>query len=267
MIGSDPEKGHGIAGGPPPSLPPPLPLLPPLLYPRGIRQPLREETREICPGGDTKRYGKDGWERQGPLPAKEGNDQGSQAGERAVGADGKPGGADPPPPSPSPPANPPPTTPPTTPPTVPPTASAEIATTTINPADVTIAAVSAELFLLGERKCYGRGRAEALPEGAAAGVRGQRRTTTLGRAEALGKGAGDSVTGGGDGRRQGASAGLPLSGGGVTGGADRRHDDRCRGGRGKRKSHGRGRELASPEGRAPALPEGAITGMAGGGER
>ena len=34
-------------------------------------------------------------------------------------------------------------------------------------------------------------------------MRGQRRTTTLGRAEALGKGAGDSVTGGGDGRRQG----------------------------------------------------------------
>ena len=93
MIGSDPEKRHGIAGGPPRPLPPPLPLLPPLLYRRGIRQPLREETREICPGGDTKRYGKAGWERQGPLPAKEGNDQGSQAGERAVGAHGKLGGA------------------------------------------------------------------------------------------------------------------------------------------------------------------------------
>ena len=85
--------------------------------------------------------------------------------------------------------------------------------------------MSAELLLFGERKCYGWGRAEALPEGAAAGVRGQRRTTTLGRAEALEKGADDSVTGGGDGRRQEASAGPLLSGGGVTG-ADRRHDDR-----------------------------------------
>ena len=84
---------------------------------------------------------------------------------------------------------------------------------------------------------------------------GQRRKTILGRAEALGKGAGDSVTGGGDGRRQVASTRLPLSGGGVTGGADRRHDGRCRGRRGKRRSHGRGPELASPEGRAPALPE------------
>ena len=107
----------------------------------------------------------------------------------------------------------------------------------------------------GARRRYRRGRAVAIPEGAAAGVRGQRRTTTLGRAEALGKGAGDSVTRGGDGRRQGASAGLLLPGGGVTGGADRRHDDCCRGRRGKRRSHGRGRELASPEGRAPALPE------------
>ena len=68
-------------------------------------------------------------------------------------------------------------------------------------------------------------------------------------------GARGGVTGGGDGRRQEASAGPLLSGGGVTGGADRCRDDRCRGWRGKRRSHGRGREQASPEGRAPALPE------------
>ena len=86
-------------------------------------------------------------------------------------------------------------------------------------------------------------------------MRGQRRTTTLGRGEALGKEADDSVTGGGDVRRQGASTGPLLSGGGVTRGADRRYDDRWRGRRGKRKSHGREREEASPEGRAPALPE------------
>ena len=60
--------------------------------------------------------------------------------------------------------------PPMTPPTVPLTASAEIGTITINPADVAIAAVWAELLLLGKPKCYGRG-AEALPEGATAGVR------------------------------------------------------------------------------------------------
>ena len=63
------------------------------------------------------------------------------------------------------------------------------------------------------------------------------------------------VTGGGDGRRQGASAGPLLSSGGVTGGADRRRDDRCRGPRGQHRSHGRGREQASPEGGAPAIPE------------
>ena len=63
------------------------------------------------------------------------------------------------------------------------------------------------------------------------------------------------VTGGGDGRRQEANARPLLLGGGVTGGADRRRDDRCRGRRGKRRSHGTGREQASPEGRAPALPQ------------
>ena len=83
---------------------------------------------------------------------------------------------------------------------------------------------------------------------------------------------------GGDGRRQEASTGPLLSSGGVTGGADRRHDDRCHGRRGKGRSHGRGRELASPEGRAapiteedrrdywrgrvPELPEGATVGEA-----
>ena len=61
--------------------------------------------------------------------------------------------------------------PPTIPPTSPPTASAEIATITVNPVDVAIAAVSAELLLLGERNFYGRGRAEELPEGATAGIR------------------------------------------------------------------------------------------------
>ena len=112
--------------------------------------------------------------------------------------------------------------PPTMPPTPPPIASAEMATITINPADVAIAVELAELLLLGERKCYGRG---------------------------------GGVTGGGDGRRKEASTGPLLSSGGVTGGADRRRDDRCRGQRGKHRSHGRGREQASPEGRAPAIPE------------
>ena len=105
----------------------------------------------------------------------------------------------------------------------------------------------------------------ALPEEAAAGVRDQSRTTTLGRAAALGKEADDSVTGGGHGRRQGASAGPLLSGGGVTGGADRRHDDRCRGRRGKRRSHGRGREQASPEGER-RLHRRKIVGITLGGE-
>ena len=61
------------------------------------------------------------------------------------------------------------------------------------------------------------------------------------------------VTGGGKGRRQAgvrqeASAGPLLSGAGVTGGADRRRDDRYRGRREKRRSHGRGQEQVSPEG-------------------
>ena len=60
----------------------------------------------------------------------------------------------------------------------------------INPAEVAIAAVSAELLLLGERKCNGRG-AEALPEGTTTGVRG-RLPDYYSWA---------SVTGGGDGRQ------------------------------------------------------------------
>ena len=62
--------------------------------------------------------------------------------------------------------------PPSTPPTPPPTAAAEIAMIILNLADVAIAAVSMQsYYFLGERKCFGRGRAEELPERAAAGVR------------------------------------------------------------------------------------------------
>ena len=130
------------------------------------------------------------------------------------------------------------------PPADPPTAAAETATITINPAAVAIAAVSTRSFYSSEqRKGYGRGRAEALPEGATAGVRGERRTTTLGGAKAL---------------RKGAS-------GGVTGGADHRRDECCRDRRGERRSYGRRREQALPEERAPAILEGASTGVTGGG--
>ena len=105
------------------------------------------------------------------------------------------------------------------------------------------------------------------------------RSTTVGGAEVLQKGRG-GVTGGGDGRRQEASAGPLLSGGGVTGGADRRRDNRCRGRRGKCRSHGRGRAPALPEedrrdywrgghryyrrGRQLAGPERASAGVTGG---
>ena len=67
---------------------------------------------------------------------------------------------------------------------------------------------SAERLLSGERKRYGRG--------------GRQRYRKS------------------DSRRQGVSTGSLLSGGGVTGGAHRRHDDRCRERRGTRKRHGRG---------------------------
>ena len=44
--------------------------------------------------------------------------------------------------------------------------------------------------------------------------------------------------------------------GGVTAGAHRRRDERCRDRRGERRSHGRGQEQALLEGRTPALLEG-----------
>ena len=84
---------------------------------------------------------------------------------------------------------------------------------------------------MGERKCYGKRRAEALLEGAAAGVRERAPNDNF-------RGSGSGMEGAGDGRRQGASAGSLLSSGGVTGGADRRHDDRCHDRRGTRKSNG-----------------------------
>ena len=61
--------------------------------------------------------------------------------------------------------------PPSTPPTPPPTAAAEIATITINPVDVAIAAVSTQKYYSwgggrtvtegGERRCYRRGQRQA----------------------------------------------------------------------------------------------------------
>ena len=91
---------------------------------------------------------------------------------------------------------------------------------------------------MGERKFYGKGRAEPLLEGAAGGVK-ERAQNDYYRGSGSGtEGAGDSATVGGDGRRRGASAGSLLSTGGVTGGADRRDDDRCHDRRGTRKSHG-----------------------------
>ena len=64
--------------------------------------------------------------------------------------------------------------PPTTLPTPPPTASAEIATITINPAGVAIAAVSTKSeYSWGSGSVTEGGRAEALSEGAAAGARGR----------------------------------------------------------------------------------------------
>ena len=61
--------------------------------------------------------------------------------------------------------------------------------------------------------------------------------TTLEGVEAVRRGLGDSVTGVSDGRCQEPSAGPLLSSGGMTGGADRRCDYRCRGRRGKQRSH------------------------------
>ena len=61
---------------------------------------------------------------------------------------------------------------PTTPLTPSLTFSAEIVTIKINPPEVALSAVLAELLLLGKPKCNGRG-AEALLEGPTAGVRGR----------------------------------------------------------------------------------------------
>ena len=74
--------------------------------------------------------------------------------------------------------------------------------------------------------------------GAAAGVRKRAPNDYFRGSRSGTEGAGDSTTVGGDGRRQGASAGSLLSSGGVTGGADHRHDDRCHDRRGTRKSQG-----------------------------
>ena len=94
-------------------------------------------------------------------------------------------------------------------------------------------------LLSRERKRYGRGRAEALPERLAAG---------------LGRRAPDHYSRGSGVAKEGARGGV--AGGGVTAGAHRRRDERCRDRRGERRSHGRGQEQALLEERTPALLEG-----------
>ena len=89
--------------------------------------------------------------------------------------------------------------------------------------------VDGKLLLLGERKCYRSGSAEELPEGAAAGV----------RVLALGH-----YSRGSGGVEEGARGGV--AGGGVTAGADPRHDERFCDRRGERR-HGQGQEQALPE--------------------
>ena len=79
-------------------------------------------------------------------------------------------------------------------------------------------------LLSGERKRYRRGRAEALPERPAAGVRAR---------------APDLYSRGRGGVKGGARG--AVAGGGVTAGGDRRRDKRCRDRREQRRSHGRGR--------------------------
>ena len=98
--------------------------------------------------------------------------------------------------------------------------------------------VHAELLLLGERNCYGSGRAKELPEGAAAGV----------RVRALG-----DYSWGSGGVKEGARGGV--AGGRVTAGADRRRDERFCDRRGERR-HGQGQDQVLPAWRTPALPEG-----------
>ena len=98
---------------------------------------------------------------------------------------------------------------------------------------------SAGPLLSGERRRYGRGRVEPLPERSAAGMRGR---------------APDHYSRGSGGVKGWASRGV--AGGGVTTGADRRRDERCCDRRGERRSHGQGHDQALPAGRTPALPEG-----------
>ena len=83
------------------------------------------------------------------------------------------------------------------------------------------------------------GRAEGLLEKPAAGVRRR---------------APDHYSRGSRVAKEGARGGV--AGGGVTAGADRRRDERCRDRKGERRSHGRGQEQALLEGRTPALLEG-----------
>ena len=80
-------------------------------------------------------------------------------------------------------------------------------------------------LLPGERKCYRRGRAEPLMERPAAGLRGR---------------APDHYSRGSGGFKEGAGKGA--TGGGMTPGAGRRCDERCRDRRGERRCHGRGHE-------------------------
>ena len=94
-------------------------------------------------------------------------------------------------------------------------------------------------LLSGERKRYGRGQAKALPENPAAGMRWR---------------VPDHYSRGSGVAKEGARGGV--TGGGVTVGAHRRRDERCRDRRGERRSHGRGQEQALLEGRTPALLEG-----------
>ena len=94
-------------------------------------------------------------------------------------------------------------------------------------------------LLSGERKRYGRGRAEALPERPAAGV-GWRAPDHYSRGSGVAK--------------EGARGGL--TGGCLTAGAHQRRDERCRDRRGERRSHGRGQEQVWLEERTPALLEG-----------
>ena len=103
-------------------------------------------------------------------------------------------------------------------------------------------------LLSGEGKRYGRGRGEALPERPAAGVV-RRAPDHYARGSGVAK----------------EWARGDVAGGGVTAGAHRRRDKRCRDRRGEHRSHRRGQEQALLEGRTTALLE-AGTGTTRGGE-